>query len=66
MHIAVIGAGIAGLAVARHAVEAANRGVRVTVFEQSPAIGGIWSYSETVGPDEYGVQNSTSMYADLV
>lgn len=66
MHIAVIGAGIAGLAVARHAVEAVDKGIRVTVFEQSHVVGGIWSFYETVGPDEFGVQNSTSMYADLV
>lgn len=63
MHIAVIGAGAAGLAAARHALAA--DGIRVTVFEQSGRVGGTWAYSDRVGTDEFGVPIASSMYHGL-
>lgn len=41
-HVAVIGAGAAGLATAR---ELLREGHTVTVFEQSNCVGGLWNYS---------------------
>jgi cation diffusion facilitator CzcD-associated flavoprotein CzcO len=38
-HVAVIGAGISGVAAAAHIKK---EGVKVTVFERSSAAGGIW------------------------
>lgn len=62
MRIAVIGAGAAGLASVRHAVEA---GFVCEVFEQSEQIGGTWNYTESVGVDENGVPIHTAMYEGL-
>lgn len=62
MHIAVIGAGTAGICAAKHAL--AN-GFRVTVFEQASQVGGTWVYTDTVGKDEYGLDVHTSMYQGL-
>lgn len=62
MHIAVIGAGTAGLCAAKHAIQS---GCRVTVFEQAKQVGGTWVYSDKVGVDEYGLEVHTSMYQGL-
>jgi dimethylaniline monooxygenase (N-oxide forming) len=43
--VAVIGGGASGLAAAKCLLEA---GLRPTVFEQSPHIGGVWSFDETL------------------
>nr|WP_067664405.1 FAD-dependent oxidoreductase [Nocardia miyunensis] len=40
MHIAIVGAGISGLAAAR---VLSGRGLRVTVFDRAPDVGGVWS-----------------------
>ena len=45
MHVAIIGAGPAGLGAARHCAELG----RVTVLERAAALGGIWAAGEA-GP----------------
>lgn len=64
MRVAIIGAGIGGLAAARHALAAGN--IDVTVFEQSDRIGGNWAYREQAGVDEYGCRVSSSAYPGLM
>ena len=44
--IAVIGAGAAGLCVAKHLL---SRGHRVTVFEHGSHVGGLWVYENDNG-----------------
>lgn len=66
MHIAVIGAGAGGLAVARHALAERNDNVNVTVFEQSGHLGGVWASTDSVELDEFGVPIRGCMYSDLV
>lgn len=62
MHIAVIGAGTAGLCAAKTAIQ---YGFDVTVFEQASQVGGTWVYSDAVGTDKYGLDVHTSMYQGL-
>ncbi len=49
--VAVIGAGASGLAVAKCLLD---EGLEPIVYEQSPQIGGLWNYDETL-PDGGGV-----------
>ncbi|XP_055312743.1 uncharacterized protein LOC129574582 [Sitodiplosis mosellana] len=62
VHIAVIGAGCAGLCAAKTALQS---GCEVTVFEQAKQVGGTWVYSDQIGKDEYGLDVHTSMYQGL-
>lgn len=62
LKIAIIGAGAAGLASAKNAVE---KGHNVTIYEQSGALGGIWCYTDKIGKDNYGVPIHTPMYQGL-
>lgn len=62
LNIAVIGAGAAGLASAKNAIE---KGHNVTIYEQSGALGGIWWYTNKIGEDNYGVPIHTPMYQGL-
>lgn len=62
VHIAVIGAGIAGLCAAKTAIQ---HGCEVTVFELAKQVGGTWVYTDKVGKDDYGVEVHTSMYQGL-
>lgn len=62
LRIGVIGAGMAGLCVAKYAT---NFGHSVTIFEQCAEIGGTWIYREETGQDEYGLNIHTSMYDNL-
>lgn len=62
MHIAVIGAGTAGLSAAKHSIE---NGCDVTVFEQAKQVGGTWVYTDKIGKNEYGLDVHTSMYQGL-
>lgn len=64
MHIAIIGAGAAGLAAARHASDPKN-GIKCDVFEQAGQLGGTWVYSERTGTDEFGFPMHSSMYKGL-
>jgi dimethylaniline monooxygenase (N-oxide forming) len=60
--IAVIGAGLAGLNSARHAMDF---DCDVTVFEQSDKIGGTWVLSDEIGKNKYGLTIHSSMYKGL-
>lgn len=62
MHLAVIGAGAAGLAAIKHAKDF---GCEVTAFEQTKTIGGTWVYSDRVGKDEHDIEVHSSMYKNL-
>jgi hypothetical protein len=59
MHIAIVGAGIAGLACAR---QLRAKGHAVTVFEKSPYVGGrIVTYENELGSFDYGAQFFTAL-----
>lgn len=62
LNVAVIGAGIAGLCGAKHAI---SQGYNVTVYEQTEQIGGLWFYTDEVGKDQYGVNIHSPMYQGL-
>uniref|UniRef100_A0A336KXK0 Flavin-containing monooxygenase n=1 Tax=Culicoides sonorensis TaxID=179676 RepID=A0A336KXK0_CULSO len=60
--VAVIGAGIAGLAACKYSKQAK---LEVDVFEQTNNIGGTWVYTDKIGTDKYGLQIHSSMYRNL-
>lgn len=62
MKIAIIGAGVAGLASARRCLE---NGFECVVFERTKGVGGTWVYDERIGHDEFGLPIHTSMYKCL-
>jgi len=61
MRVAVIGAGAAGLVAARELLRAQHD---VTVYEQSPNIGGIWVYQEESESDPLG-QSGPRLHASI-
>lgn len=63
--MAVIGAGAAGLCVARHILSRLNVFAPPVVFELSENIGGTWCYDERVGACDTGRVIHSSMYRDL-
>lgn len=63
MKLAIIGAGVAGLAATRRGIEF---GCEVTVFEQTDKVGGTWNFTEEIGKDKNGLDIHTSMYKNLV
>ncbi|XP_018577185.1 senecionine N-oxygenase [Anoplophora glabripennis] len=62
MNVAIIGAGAAGLASARHV--SAN-GFKCDVFEMREQLGGTWIYTDDVGNDRYGYPVYSAMYKGL-
>lgn len=64
MHIAVVGAGPAGLCAARH-ISAPNSGFSCVVFEMTSRNGGAWVYTENIGKDKYGLPIGSVMYKNL-
>lgn len=46
MHVAIIGAGVAGLTTAKSMLE---QGLRVQLFERAGQLGGIWHFREGPG-----------------
>ncbi|XP_055920260.1 senecionine N-oxygenase [Eupeodes corollae] len=62
MKVCIIGAGIAGLCSARHAL---CNGLEPTVYEQSDDIGGTWQYTDEIGINKYGIEVHSSMYKNL-
>lgn len=64
MRIAIIGAGVAGLASARRCLE--NGFADIVVYERSKVVGGTWVYDERIGLDEFGLPIHTSMYQNLL
>lgn len=63
MRVAIIGAGVAGLASARRCLE---NGFEIVVYERSKSVGGTWVYDKRVGLDEFGLPIHTSMYQNLM
>jgi len=63
MRVAIIGAGVAGLASARRCLE---NDFEPTVYERSKGVGGTWVYDERTGLDEFGLPIHTSMYKNLM
>ncbi|CAD7088006.1 unnamed protein product [Hermetia illucens] len=60
--VAVIGAGMAGICAAKHALQ---NDMEPTVFEQASQLGGTWVYTDNVGKDRYGLDVHSSMYKGL-
>ncbi|KAF3705464.1 Senecionine N-oxygenase [Channa argus] len=63
--VAVVGAGAAGLCVARHILSRPNSFALPVVFELTDSVGGTWCYDERVGTYENGRPVHSSMYRDL-
>lgn len=62
--IAILGAGVAGLVVARHVTSKLND-YSLTVFEQTDQIGGTWVYTDETHLDKHGLLVHSSMYKNL-
>ncbi len=62
LHIAIIGAGAAGLATARQALAA---DIDVTVFEQGDRVGGIWVFDAATDADPIGRNKNASVFSSL-
>jgi len=62
MRVAVIGAGAAGLVTAH---ELGVEGHRVTVFEQSELVGGLWNYTDAVEDDPLGQRPTERIHSSL-
>lgn len=62
MRVAIIGAGAAGLASAKHV---SSEGFDCEVLEMTPQLGGTWVYTDAVGQDSYGFPVYCAMYKDL-
>lgn len=65
LRVAVIGAGAAGLCVARHILSHPNVFAPPVVFELTENVGGTWCYYERVGRSDDGRLIHSSMYRDL-
>ncbi|XP_060070493.1 flavin-containing monooxygenase 5-like [Ylistrum balloti] len=63
--VAVIGAGISGLATLRNLLSL-DRKYIPTCFERGSDVGGVWLYNENTHTDEYGMPVFSSIYRDLV
>lgn len=63
MKIAVVGAGVAGLAILRHCLA---EGHDCVAFEKTDQVGGTWVYTERTGLDDNGLPIHSSMYAGLM
>lgn len=62
LNVAVIGAGPSGLVSAKYALA---QGFDVTVYEQNFELGGIWSYTDKIGKNRFGVNIHSPMYKNL-
>ena len=64
IRVAVIGAGVCGLAVLRH-LSTKQQIFQPVAFEMASVIGGTWNYSPDIGPDKYGRPVHSSMYDNV-
>ncbi|XP_044263463.1 senecionine N-oxygenase-like [Tribolium madens] len=62
MRVAIIGAGAAGLASARHV---SAQGIECEVLEMAPEVGGTWVYTDDIEKDSLGYPVHTAMYKGL-
>ena len=62
--ICVIGAGLSGLASAKHVAEFPNE-FDLVVFEKNNEVGGQWAYTEQTGLDNHGLPIHSSVYQNL-
>lgn len=62
--IAIVGAGVAGLVVARHMVAKLDT-YSFVLFEQTDHIGGTWVYTDETNLDKHGLLIHSSMYKNL-
>jgi cation diffusion facilitator CzcD-associated flavoprotein CzcO len=62
--LAIIGGGVAGLVVARHATSRPEI-YSVSLFEQTDQIGGTWVYTDETETDRNGLLVHSSMYKNL-
>lgn len=62
--IAIVGGGVAGLVVARHAMSKLDI-YNLTLFEQTDQIGGTWVYTDETHFDKHGLLIHSSMYKNL-
>lgn len=66
MHIAIIGAGAAGLNALRHCLDDENyQNITCDIFEQTNQIGGTWYFTNYTDIDQDGLPVHTSMYENL-
>ncbi|XP_061596410.1 uncharacterized protein LOC133459976 isoform X2 [Cololabis saira] len=63
--VAVVGAGAAGLCVARHILSRPSSFTPPVVFELTDNVGGTWCYDERVGTYDNGQPIHSSMYRNL-
>jgi cation diffusion facilitator CzcD-associated flavoprotein CzcO len=64
IHVAVIGAGAAGLCVGRY-LAAQSDVFSTVIYEQTSSIGGLWVYNENSGLDDNGVFIPSKVYSNL-
>ena len=62
--VAVIGAGPAGIVMARYLLKEPEL-FTVVVYEKKASIGGVWVYEENTGLDSNGLPIRSDMYANL-
>lgn len=62
--VCIIGAGAAGLCVARH-LSSNEFMFDIVIYEQTNLVGGTWNYNENIGVDKSGHRIHSSMYKNL-
>lgn len=65
LRVAVVGAGAAGLCVARHILARAETFDPPVMYELTDHVGGTWFYEERVGTYDNGLPVQSSMYRNL-
>jgi len=60
MRVAVVGAGVGGLAAIKTCLE---EGIDAVCFERRDDLGGLWNYTETVLPGQSNVARFFSLFA---